>query len=135
MGMDIKDLIWLWFFFGLGSAVYVLKRAYYLVTGPNPVANNYTEFFKRCWIPLLVRQALDSGLYWLTFYPDMFNWVVNKVGYQIHSPIPHYAVVAFFFGMGIDSMVDFLVSKIPWVKDWLPQMPPPLPKAPIGGQP
>jgi hypothetical protein len=123
-------LVSLWFWFMFGIAMYMLKRAYYLVTGPNPVANNYTEFIERCWIPLLIRTVVDSGIYWLTFYPDMLDWAIKAVGfdYQLHSAIPQYGVVALFFGLGIDSIVDFAVTKIPYVKDWLPQMPPPLPK-------
>ena len=120
--------IWLWIWFFAGMSVYILKRAYYLVTGPNPVANTYGQFFSRCWIPLLVRVAVDSGVYWATFYPDIFDPFIAKFGWQLHSPIPQYAVVAFFIGMGVDSIIDFAVTKIPYVKDWLPQMPPPLPK-------
>ena len=123
--------IWLWFWFLFGSGVYILKRAYYLVTGPNPVAESYPQFFEKCWIPLLVRLVVDSGIYWLTFYPDLLNGVLSfmsKLGWnvQLHSPIPQYAVVALFFGLSIDSIVDFAVTKIPYVKDWLPQMPAPM---------
>lgn len=108
----------------------MLKRAYYLVTGPNPVANTYTEFIQKCWIPLLVRAVADSGIYWLTFYPDLFNAAIKGVGFtfQLHSPIPEFGVVALFAGLFVDSVIDFAVTKIPYVKDWLPQMPPPLPK-------
>jgi len=106
--------------------VYMLKRAYYLVTGPNPVARTYGEFIEKCWIPLLVRFAVDSGVYWLSFYPELFNPLVSRFGFELHSPVPQYAVVAFFIGLGVDSLVDFAVTKIPGVKDWLPQMPPPL---------
>ena len=102
--------IWLWFWFTVGMAVYMLKRAYYLVTGPNPVANSYKQFVQRCWIPLLFNYVLK-----------LTPWSV-----QIHSPIPQYAVVALFFGMGIDSIVDFAVTKIPWLNGWLPQMPGPI---------
>jgi hypothetical protein len=129
--------LWLWFFFSLGMAVYMLKRSYYLVTGPNPVANSYTQFIQRCWIPLIVRAAVDAGFYWITFYPDLFNYVLKLTPWdvQFHSPIPQYAVVAFFFGMGIDSIVDFAVTKIPWLNGWLPQMPGALPtKAPTDKQ-
>jgi hypothetical protein len=120
--------IWLWFWFTVGMAVYMLKRAYFLVTGPNPVAASYSQFIDRCWIPLLVRFAVDAGLYWITFYPDLFNYVLKLTPWsaQLHSPIPQYAVVALFIGMGIDSIVDFAVTKIPWLKDLLPQMPAPL---------
>ncbi len=124
-------LVWLWLWFTVGMMVYMLKRAYYLVTGPNPVANTYTDFLKRCWIPLLVRAVVDGGLYWVTFFPDLFNYLLKLSPWdvQLHSPVPQYAVFALFFGMGIDSLVDFSVTKIPWLKDWLPQMPGPLPAA------
>ena len=116
---------WLWFWFSVGMLVYMLKRSYYLVTGPNPIATSYTQFIQRCWIPLLVRTAVDAGIYWITFYPDLFNYVLKLTPWQaqLHSPIPQYAVVALFFGMGIDSIVDFVVSKVPWLNSWLPQMP------------
>lgn len=123
-------LLWLWFWFFIGMFVYMLKRAYYLVTGPNPVANDYGDFIRRCWIPLLIRGVVDSGIYWLGFYPDMMNWALSlfHIDYQMHSAIPQYAVVALFFGLGVDSLVDFAVSKIPYLRDFLPQMPPPMPQ-------
>lgn len=125
------DLLWLWFWFLFGMGTYMLKRAYYLVTGPNPVANSYGEFLDKCWIPLFVRAVVDSGIYWLTFYPDLFNGMLSMahIDYQLHSPIPHYGVVALFFGLGIDAVIDIGITKVPFVKDWMPQMPPAL-KAP-----
>lgn len=125
-------LVWVWFWFLFGMIIYMLKRAYYLVTGPNPVANNYRDFFARCWIPLLVRSVIDSAIFWLLFYPDLFNPIVAKVGFsfQLHSPIPEFGVVGLLAGLSMDSVVDFAVTKIPLLKDWLPQMPPPLKAAP-----
>jgi len=132
--------LWLWLAFAGGMAVYMLKRAYYLVKGPNPVANTYGQFIVACWIPLLVRAAVDSGLFWATFYPDILNPVLGKLGltWQLHSPMSSMpAVVAFFVGLGMDSIVDFAVTKIPLVRDWLPQMPapinPPTPPNPSNG--
>lgn len=126
-------LVWVWFWFLFGMFIYMLKRAYYLVTGPNPVATNYPEFIQRCWIPLLVRAVVDSSIYWLTFYPDVFNDLLNRVGisWQMHSPLPEMGVVALIAGMSVDSIVDFAVSKVPYVKDWLPQMPAPLGKVAV----
>jgi hypothetical protein len=57
------------------------------------------------------------------------NPVLAKLGlsWQIHSPMSSMpAVVALFVGLAMDSIVDFAVTKIPYVKDWLPQMPPAL---------
>ena len=121
--------LWLWLWFGGGMVVYMLKRAYYLVTGPNPIANNYGDFLRRCWIPLLVRAVVDSGVFWATFYPDFLNPVISKFGFnwQLHSPMSDMpGFVALFVGLGMDSLVDIAVTKIPGVKDWPPQMPPPL---------
>lgn len=125
----INHLEWLWFWYIVGAFVYMLKRAYYLVTGPNPVANSYSEFWAKCWIPLFVRFVVDSGVFWSAFYPDIFNAVIAKTGFafRLHSPMLQMpAPVALFVGLSIDAIIDIAVTKLPYVKDFLPQMPPPL---------
>jgi len=133
----IKHELWLWTWFIFGMCIYMLKRAYYLVQGPNPVANTYGQFVEVCWIPLLVRAVVDSGFFWLTFYPDILNPLVSKLGltWQLHSPMSNMpGPVALFVGLGMDSIIDFAVTKIPYVRDWLPQMPAPLkPSIPPSG--
>lgn len=121
---------WLWLWFIVGMFTYMLKRAYYLVTGPSPVANNYTQFIERCWIPLFIRGVIDSGMFWLGFYPAMLNPLLSHVGISFHlvsSVALMPAPICLFVGIGMDSAVDFAVSKSPILKDILPQMPPPLP--------
>ena len=120
---------WLWVSFSIGMLFYMMKRAYYLVTGPNPVATSYGEFIQRCWIPLAIRAAIDCGVFSLLDHPNIVNPVLSKFGiaFQLDSPISTMpGGVAFFLGLGMDSIVDFLVTKIPLVKDFLPQMPPAL---------
>lgn len=129
--MDFKilgHLSWLWFWFIFGELTYVLKRAYFLVTGPNPIATNYGEFIARAWPALIVRGVVGAGIYWLTFYPEVMSDIVSYYGWNIHfhSPLPQYAVVALFFGLFVDFGLDFIFLKIPGLKDWLPQMPAPL---------
>ena len=126
-------LLWLWMWFIFGMITYMLKRSYFLVTGPNPVANNYTEFWIKCWIPLFVRAVEDSAVYWVSFYPDVLNPILSYFGisFQLHSALPEFGVVALLFGLFVDSAVDFAVTKIPIIRDWQPQMPPPLPQKAI----
>lgn len=133
----LPSLIWLWLWFVIGQGVYQLKRAYYLVTGPNPIANSYRQFMQRCWPPILVRFAAGAGIYWATFYPEVLGDAIKAIGWNVtlHSPLPHFAVVALFFGLGIDNGLDFALNKIPYLKDWLPQMPGPLPKAEVANPP
>lgn len=127
-------LFWLWLWYIVGSMLYMLKRAYYLVTGPNPIANDYTQFIKRCWVPLLVRFGVDSGIYWATFTPFALHAMLVTLGWTKFADdiaaVSSYGFFALFFGLGIDSIVDFSVTKIPWLKDWWPQMPGPLPSPP-----
>jgi len=110
--------------------MYMLKRAYYLVTGINPVANNYTQFIQRCWIPLLIRLFVDSMFFWALFTPDFGTKVLDYLGWVrfswVMSLITQYAVFAASFGFTVDTISDFALSKIPFIKDILPQMPPPL---------
>lgn len=124
-------LLWMWVWYVIGSLAYALKRAYYLVTGPNPIANDYTQFIKRCWAPLVVRFIADSGIYWATFTPFALQSMLAWLGWTKFSDsiaaVSNYGFFALFFGLGIDSIVDFSVTKIPWLKDWWPQMPGPLP--------
>jgi hypothetical protein len=124
-------LIWLWLWFVIGMGLYMLKRAYYLVTGPNPIASNYRQFIERCWIPLLVRFAIDSIFFWICFNPELAPVVLKNLGWDNFSwvvrVITQFAPCAFLFGHTIDSFADTAISKIPGFKDWLPQMPPPLP--------
>ncbi len=123
-------IAWLWMWFMVGALVYVLKRAYYLVHGPNPIANTYGQFFQRCWVPLLVRLVVDSGVYWATFTPSVLQGMLNWLGWtswaSAINSVSNVGFFALFFGLGVDSLIDFAVTKLPWIKDWWPQMPPPL---------
>lgn len=121
-------ILWLWFF--VGCAVYWLKRAYYLVTGPSPVANNYAQFIQRCWIPILIRFAVNSLFFWVLFTPGFADKGLNYLGWTnwswVVSMVTQFGVFACSFGLSVDVVSDFALSKIPVLKDWLPQMPGPL---------
>lgn len=125
-----KHLVWLWLWFGIGSLMYWIKRAYYLITGPNPVANNVSQFIKRCWAPLVVRAFLDSMVFWALFTPGFADKALNYLGWTnfswVVTMVTQFAVFAATFGYTVDSVMDFAVSKTPFIKDWLPQMPGPL---------
>lgn len=126
----MKHELWLWLWFFLGMATYWLKRAYYLVTGPNPVATTYKQFLERCWVPLAVRGFLESIVFWLLFTPGIADKALAYLGWDSYSWLPLLATqvppIAALFGHASDSIADFAFSKIPFIKDILPQMPGPL---------
>lgn len=126
-----KHLLWMWMWFLIGMSMYWIKRAYYLITGPNPIANNVSQFIRRCWAPLLVRGFLESLVFWILFTPGLADKMLAYLGWTSYgwaiSLITEVAPIAAVFGLAIDVIMDFAVSKIPLVKDILPQMPGPLP--------
>lgn len=128
-------LVWVWVWFILGMLTYWMKRAYFLVTGPNPVATSYSQFVERCWIPLLVRGFLESLIFWIMFTPGIADRVLTYFGWQSYDWLVYMATkvppVAAIFGHTSDSIADFAFSKIPFIKDILPQMPGPLPPTPL----
>lgn len=134
--MTIRHELWLWLWFGVGAMAYVIKRAFYLITGPNPVANNVSQFVKVAGVPIGFRLLVDSGIYWLLFTPQTAVALLKYMGWQetagVLSDVTHYAVFALFFGLGVDPLVDWaiptIVGRIPFFKDWWPQMPAPLPR-------
>lgn len=129
------NLVWLWLWFLIGMSLYMLKRAYFLVKGPNPVATTYTQFVQVCWIPLLIRAAFDSGIFWACFTPQLVSAGLEYMGWTSFawavSVITQFGVCALFFGYSADSIVDFVITKVPFIRDVLPQMPAPLPLASV----
>lgn len=127
--MNVHTL-WLWVWFFAGAMMYSLKRAYYLITGPNPVANSWGQFWQRCWVPLLVRFFLDSLVFWALFTPGAIDKGLDYLGWSTFSwavtMVTQFAVFAATFGYTVDSVLDFAVSKAPFIRDFLPQMPGPL---------
>lgn len=126
----MKHEIWLWAWFLIGMAMYWLKRAYYGVNPPNPIANNYLHWLQRSAVPLLVRAFIDSMFFWLLFTPGLTDKIISSFGWQDASwaldMVTQFPVFASCFGFMVDSVVDIAVTKIPFVKDVLPQMPGPL---------
>lgn len=126
--------LWLWLWFFVGALLYMVKRAFYLITGPNPVATGVGSFLKVAGVPLIFRFAVDSGFYWVCFAPEVLQAGLQFMGWQtaagVLGVITKYAPVAFFFGMTVDPLVDWgiptLVGRVPFLKDFWPQMPGPM---------
>lgn len=139
-----KHLLWLWLWFFIGALSYMVKRAFYLITGPNPVANDVPQFIKIAGVPLGFRFIVDSAIYWTCFTPQVLQAALKYLGwdmaFSVVQVVTQFAVFALFFGLGIDPMMDWaiptIIGKLPFFKDWWPQMPPPLhPTPPVPQNP
>jgi hypothetical protein len=132
MNVTATHTAWLWFWFYLGMITYWLKRSYYSINPPNPVATGYVNYVQRAWVPLLVRAFLESLIFWIMFTPGIADKVLAYFGWTSYgwavSMITQVAPIAAVFGHTLDSVVDMAVSKIPFVNTILPQMPGALPQ-------
>ena len=136
----IKHQLWLWAWFILGTLTYMLQRAYFLRSPRNPrrIANSYAELLQVAGVPMFTRFVFDCAIYWMFLTPtlavkifttihfDKWAWAISVIG--------EFGAMALFSGLVVDVVLDFGIStvanKIPFVKDIVPQMPPPLdPKA------
>lgn len=119
-------LAWLWLWFLTGVLMYMLKRAYFMVTGPNKKVNSYTEYFQRAWVPLLVRAFGGSMIFWALFVPGFSERVLGALGWTtfawLVAVVTQWACFAGTFGFLVDSVLDFIFA-LPGVNKFVPQMP------------
>jgi len=122
--------VWLWLWYLIGVFFYWLKRAYYGINPPNPVATGYGHYVQRAWVPLSVRFFADSVIFWMMFTPGLADKGLAALGWEkaawAVSMATQLAPFSATFGFFIDGAADIAISKIPLVKDALPQMPGPL---------
>lgn len=122
--------VWLWFWFFVGALFYWLKRAYYGINPPNPVATSYTHYIQRAGVPLAIRFFADSVIFWMLFTPGVADKGLSALGWEKLawgvSMVTQFAVFSTTFGFFVDGIADIAISKIPWIKDVLPQMPGPM---------
>lgn len=128
-------LAWVWVWFLVGMLTYWFKRAYYGINPPNPIATSYTDWLQRSWAPLTVRAFLECLIFWILFTPGIADKALAYLGWDSYQwavmAVTQVPPIAAAFGHVMDSVADMAVSKIPFVKTILPQMPGPLPQPAI----
>lgn len=127
---------WLWMWMTVGASLYWIKRAFYMITGPTAAASTIPQFIRVAGVPILFRWAVDSGLFWVLFSQQLVSQGLKAMGWSTWAwaamMVTQFAPMAFFFGLGVDPMVDWfiptVIGRVPFLKDWWPQMPAPLVK-------
>lgn len=128
-----NNIFWMWLWFLCGAMVYIGKRAFYMITGPSPVATGVISYIKVAGIPIAFRLFAESIFYWMLFNPAIAQSALSYFGWEQAASgiavITKYAPVSALLGLSIDSMADWaiptIIGKIPFLKDWWPQMPGP----------
>ncbi len=120
----------LWALCVTGQLIYILKRAYFAVQGPDDTINSYRKFFSHFWPVLIFRGSLGLLLFsYVAFHPDVLWSLISNLSvfgiivsdkWHFLLTIPMVPPTAFGFGLAIDFLLDWASVKIPWIKERIP---------------
>ncbi len=113
----------IWILYLLGQIVHILKRAGMTVRSKSTSIHSHFEFIAFYWDVLLVRVVLCAGLFWvLLTNPRGLTELFAMLGAGITADISVDLGTALIFGYFADSVLDWLVSKIPMLQKELPAL-------------
>jgi len=119
--MQAHNDIWIWLLYASGQMVHILKRAGMAVRSRTNSIHSRLEFILFFWDSLLVRVVLCVGLFWVVLSnPRALAALLSLVGVDLAIEVPVSRGTALIFGYFADSILDWLVSKIPWLERELP---------------
>jgi hypothetical protein len=111
----------IWALYLLGQVLHVLKRAGMAVRSRSNSIHSRIEFIAFYWDALLVRLMLCAGLFAaLLTNPRGLTKLLGMLGAGINADISVDTGTALVFGYFADSVLDWLVSKIPMLQKELP---------------
>lgn len=109
---------WLWFW--AGQLIHLLKAANQGVSDPAHKVGGYKEFIKVYWPNIVVRTFLCMVAFELWVEkPEFLTFLLEKVGFTV-TTIPLGKATSAIFGFFSDSLMDWVVSKIPGLQGALP---------------
>ena len=119
--MNQQSTILIWLFYLLGQLLHVLKRASMAIRSKSNSLRSRAAYIAFCWDALLVRLVLCAGLFAaLLTNPRAVTKLLSGLGVSISADIPMDPGTALIFGYFADSVLDWLVSKIPMLQKDLP---------------
>ncbi len=113
----------IWVLYLLGQFVHMLKRAGMAVRSKSNRIRSRIEFIAFNWDALLVRVVLCAGLFWvLLTNPRSLTRILNLLGSDLTADVSIDFGTALIFGYFADSVLDWVVSKIPSLQKELPAL-------------
>ncbi len=129
--MQLHTTAMIWALYLLGQLLHVLKRAGMAVRSNSNSIRSRMEFIAFSWDALLVRIVLCAGLFAaLLTNPHGLTKLLAQIGAGITADISIDPGTALIFGYFADSVLDWLVSKIPMLQKELPAWNGPIHPAP-----
>lgn len=111
----------IWTLYLMGQFVHILKRAGMAVRSKSNRIATRLEFIAFNWDVLLIRVVLCAGFFWvLLTNPHGLTRILTLFGAGIPADVSVDLGSALIFGYFADSVLDWIVSKIPWLQKELP---------------
>ncbi len=111
-----------WLLYLLGQFVHMLKRAGMAVRSKSNRIRSRFEFIAFNWDALLIRVVLCAGLFWvLLTNPRGLTRILSLLGSDLTVDVSVDLGTALIFGYFADSVLDWMVSKIPFLQKELPE--------------
>jgi hypothetical protein len=119
--MDFTASWLLWLLFCAGQAIHVLKRAGMAVRSKNNPIATRREYLARHWDVLLIRAVLCAALFWFArTRPAFLLHLLSFTEGAAPATLPLDTGGAFVFGYFSDSVLDWVVSRVPVLQRGLP---------------
>lgn len=119
--MENANQFVLWLLFAAGQTAHILKRASMAVRSKTNSIRSRREYFVFCWDILLIRIALCSSLFcWALYRPDFIRHLVELLGVNLQVDFRIDTGTALVVGYFADSILDWMVSRIPLLQRELP---------------
>jgi hypothetical protein len=119
--MQLHTMVMIWALYLLGQLLHILKRAGMAVRSKSNSIRSRIEFIEFSWDALVVRIVLCAGLFAaLLTNPHGLTRLFALFGAGITVDIFVDPGTALIFGYFADSVLDWLVSKIPMLQKELP---------------
>ncbi len=111
----------LWTLYLLGQFVHMLKRAGMAVRSKSNRIASRVEFIAFNWDALLIRVVLCAGLFWvLLTNPRGLTRIIMLFGANVAADFSIDLGSSLIFGYFADSILDWMVSKVPLLQKELP---------------
>lgn len=121
--MQMQSTGMIWALYLVGQFLHILKRAGMAVRSKSNSIHSRIEFIRFSWDALLVRVVLCAGLFAaLLTNPSGLSKLMALLGAGIAANISVDAGTALIFGYFADSILDWVVSKIPMLQKELPTL-------------
>jgi hypothetical protein len=119
--MQVPETLHLWFLFGCGHALHVLKRASLSAQSSLSGTRSRIEWIQTNFLALVIRFFVNGAAfsYWIA-HPTAATYMVSNLGWPVNLTLEPSHATAALFGLSGDSLVDWFTAKVPALQKEIP---------------